>query len=545
MQKNYPILTEGMTPTPGELYTLIEHFAGDVEIVSDPYVVESRVDEATGRVELIEKSEKPGAKMVIRGVFQAEGMRNANKRVYPLGLWERHLRPESSLTKRIADRRCTGATEHPESGVSGLKEASILVTKLSLGEMREDKSRLVIGEAEVLSGAEGQVIRALIRDGVKFGISSRGIGTINAEGVVDEKTFVPKTWDIVGDPSTPGAFPTVSDDAVVSENVNRVRLFRNADKSISWTIVEEDQSVNTPETILTEGKTNMAKTKETLRELMKTIRPLLGESLDGKSSDALAEIDETLADAQDSISELRKADDTLTESTSVDLDRIAARREQIAEQQVALSTGDPAHSGIGDGSDDDDDVSEEVQRLNGLLERSATAIKTLQSQIEERDRTIDDQEQALNDMQEEVEAIESERDDLYETVAMQSATLQSLTADCIGGDGVDLEESVNDLIEENENLEKYRSILERCETAEELDSIVEGLGVTKAPGANAWHNQTLPPVASPLNESNTGVTSTPRQAAPGTMSEGAAAANRILVAMSGTQNPTPIKAVNS
>ncbi len=157
-----------------------------------------------------------GKRMVLEGVFQRGGVENANKRVYPLKLWERLLGEKSKVMQRVKERAMLGHLEHPEDGTTDLNKAAILISGLRL---KEDG--VVWGQCVVLNTTAGKIIQELVDAGVKFGISSRGTGSVDGKGVVQEDYNV-DTWDIVYNPSTPGAYPTMENTAkpdVTNESV--------------------------------------------------------------------------------------------------------------------------------------------------------------------------------------------------------------------------------------------------------------------------------------------------------------------------------------
>ena len=148
--------------------------------------------------------------MRVRGVFQRADEENNNKRIYPKALLEREI---EKLTESMNGRRLMGELDHPQHDSVKLSNVSHLITKL------EAKGNEIIGEAEILDTPMGKVAKALIEGGVQIGISSRGMGTLS-EGQ-DGKRYVNEdfrliTWDLVADPSTRGAFPTLAE----SRNVN-------------------------------------------------------------------------------------------------------------------------------------------------------------------------------------------------------------------------------------------------------------------------------------------------------------------------------------
>ena len=143
--------------------------------------------------------------MRVRGTFQRAEEANANKRIYPRPLLESQI---SKLQPLIEERRLCGELDHPQNDTVKLANASHLVTKL---EMRGNE---VIGEAEILNTPAGMTAKALIKGGVKIGISSRGMGSLS-EGEDGTKKvnedFKLVTFDLVADPSTRGAYPSLSE----------------------------------------------------------------------------------------------------------------------------------------------------------------------------------------------------------------------------------------------------------------------------------------------------------------------------------------------
>ena len=141
----------------------------------------------------------------IRGIFQRADEANNNQRIYPQRVLEGQVR---ALNEAIKERRLVGELDHPTYDMVKLSNASHLITGLRL------EGKEVIGEAEILPTPAGKVVEGLIRGGVKIGISSRGMGTLS-EGRNGTKTvnedFRLVTFDIVADPSTRGAYPTLSE----------------------------------------------------------------------------------------------------------------------------------------------------------------------------------------------------------------------------------------------------------------------------------------------------------------------------------------------
>jgi hypothetical protein len=143
--------------------------------------------------------------MRIRGVFGRCNEKNNNGRIYPTSVLESQLKKVQPL---IQERRLCGELDHPSNDTVKLSNASHLITKLEI------KGNELIGEAEILKTPAGLTAKALIDGGVRIGISSRGMGTLSedAQGnkIVNED-FRLVTFDLVADPSTRGAFPSLAE----------------------------------------------------------------------------------------------------------------------------------------------------------------------------------------------------------------------------------------------------------------------------------------------------------------------------------------------
>ena len=166
-------------------------------LLTDVFIIEN--------MEVLEEGSSKGP-MKVRGVFQRAEEANSNKRVYPKGVLESQLQKIQPL---ITERRLCGELDHPSNDTVKLSNASHLVTKLEM------KGNEVLGEAEILDTPAGITAKALIKGGVRIGISSRGMGTLSEgeqEGTKKvNEDFKLVTFDLVADPSTRGAYPTLSE----------------------------------------------------------------------------------------------------------------------------------------------------------------------------------------------------------------------------------------------------------------------------------------------------------------------------------------------
>ncbi len=165
---------------------------------------------------LRESTTHPNQPFTVRGVLQRKGKKNQNGRIYPDDILIREANKYASTF--IADRRAMGELDHPESSVVNLKNVSHTVT-----EMHWQGDDLV-GTVEVLTTPNGNILRELFRNGIKLGISSRGLGTLkkvseNVAMVGDDFELI--AFDFVSNPSTQGAFMAPTGAIPLSEGVVR------------------------------------------------------------------------------------------------------------------------------------------------------------------------------------------------------------------------------------------------------------------------------------------------------------------------------------
>lgn len=169
------------------------------------YVNESgatiRYDGGSWLTESGEKTDDP-KELYIQGVFQREGVKNANGRIYPNGMFERLLAEDHPVAQRIKSGSMVGEVEHPADGISRFERNTIKIVELR----KPDANGMVWGKALVMrTDPYGKNVIENVRCGVNPGISSRGRGTVGSDGVVNED-YELETFDIVSKPSTPGAF---------------------------------------------------------------------------------------------------------------------------------------------------------------------------------------------------------------------------------------------------------------------------------------------------------------------------------------------------
>ena len=154
--------------------------------------------------------------IMLSGLMQMSDTKNGNGRVYPHNILEREIKNYARL---VEDRRALGELDHPESSVINLANASHMVTKIWM------EGNKCMGTIRVLNTPSGQILRSLVESNVKLGISSRGMGSVRESNGVTlvEDDFQLLCFDMVSDPSTPGAF-------MMTEAKNPTNIFTKEDK---------------------------------------------------------------------------------------------------------------------------------------------------------------------------------------------------------------------------------------------------------------------------------------------------------------------------
>jgi hypothetical protein len=149
---------------------------------------------------LIEDKVGGGKNVFIEGIFIQTEKPNRNGRLYKRDIMEKEL---SRYQKLIDEKRSLGELGHPPNPTLNLDKCSHLITQLKF------EGNNVMGKAKILETPMGSIARNLIENGVRLGVSSRGLGSLklNKEGVNEvQDDFHLATVDIVADPSAHDAF---------------------------------------------------------------------------------------------------------------------------------------------------------------------------------------------------------------------------------------------------------------------------------------------------------------------------------------------------
>lgn len=182
------------------------------------------------RFEIVEEQDnlKKGSSLYVKGPFIGCNQVNKNRRMYNLDDTREEV--NRYINEMVTPGRAMGELNHPSSAEVNLERACHLVTEL----YEEDNA--FYGKAKVLSTPMGQILRALINDGVKVGMSTRALGSLQEESSYNlVKNMRLVAVDAVADPSFPKAFVNgilESKQWVVSDNGKYEEIYENFEKSI-------------------------------------------------------------------------------------------------------------------------------------------------------------------------------------------------------------------------------------------------------------------------------------------------------------------------
>ena len=160
------------------------------------------ITEEIESVEFLVESRGGKKQLYIEGVFLQGNIKNRNGRMYPMETLRREVGRYNE--NHVAKGRALGELGHPEGPTVNLDRVSHKIVSL-----RESGSNFV-GKAKILNTPMGKIASSLVEEGVKLGVSSRGIGSLKMtkEGinVVGDDFMLATAADIVADPSAPDAF---------------------------------------------------------------------------------------------------------------------------------------------------------------------------------------------------------------------------------------------------------------------------------------------------------------------------------------------------
>jgi hypothetical protein len=150
------------------------------------------------QAKIVVENANEGKDLYMKGICIQGGVRNANKRVYPVNEIGRAVK---TLNDQISGGYSVlGEVDHPEGLNINLDRCSHMISEMWM----EDANGY--GKLKILPTPMGQLVKTMLEAGVKLGVSSRGSGEVDGNG--DVSGFEIITVDVVAQPSAPGAYPT-------------------------------------------------------------------------------------------------------------------------------------------------------------------------------------------------------------------------------------------------------------------------------------------------------------------------------------------------
>jgi hypothetical protein len=409
----------------------------------------------------------------VEGPGQRSDVKNANGRTYKRVIWERIVGdPKSQAQQDVAAGGMVGHLEHPSDGRMDGREGALVTRKLTL---KEDG--VVWGNWEILDTPNGLILQEYTRKKVRWGVSSRGNGSVAQDGNVNEEDYQLVTFDGVMRPSTPGAYPKPANakkKAGVKEGEEdpppkpQDPPQVNEDVQRCVTAVDELHEVD----VSTLNESEMHRFAAKLLSNLSTVDSLASsKALEAKKAN---EMQDWL------MRKLQGVHESLAEAADSEIDR-------IIESVTATEDGDP-------------DAQQVIAQLQTKLTEATREVETLRAKLAEAES-----EQAEAEVR--AETAESERDEAQarletseEALASEKAklsiaseTIQSLSA----VDVVDeKQEAIEEAIRQNPKLEEHREMLENVIDADAVaslaETLVERMEPPEEPPTEPTHRRALP-----------------------------------------------------
>ena len=150
---------------------------------------------------ITEAAEDGGKNNFIEGVFMQGGVKNKNGRIYPVDVLKNEVNRYNK--QYVKENRAYGELGHPTGPTINLDRVSHVIK-----ELHQDGNNFV-GKAKVMDTPSGNIVKNLMKEGCRLGVSSRGMGTLHKKGdamEVGKDFYLATAGDIVADPSAPNAF---------------------------------------------------------------------------------------------------------------------------------------------------------------------------------------------------------------------------------------------------------------------------------------------------------------------------------------------------
>jgi len=484
------LLVETLIWNPGDYRTLTE----------DREVLESVLGEDGNPVldddgHIVERKVKRKV-TIIEGPFQRYGVRNANRRLYTEELWDGILGENGVALTKLNARRMIGQLEHPPTGATDLKESAIVTTKLT---KRNDG--VIWGRAEVLNDTpNGRIARALIEAKVQIGISSRGRGTVNGEGVVNND-YILDTFDLVANPSTPGAFPSPSQQR---ENIGEGAR-NEGDLTLESTQNHKEKAMSLQDTFLALESRHGPLAEADIRHLSPTeLSRVANEAIEaiGDINEAEADhpgIADLTAPLKRKLTETRLAakrmmntgvqviaEDNTANDGGADEPDLADNIRNVIENDPRYTEDDDLEEEDDDGDDFDDDDFDAVEEVDAMRE----ILRQAGDEMDENDNRLEAAMQLCEALAERCAQAEAYADALEERY---EAAMSILEAQQYAAASDALSEAADEIVSEYPVLQESRGLLESCDNVDEMHERADQLLRLARRGGRRRERDDLPP----------------------------------------------------
>ena len=158
-------------------------------------------EEVSSAEYIVEEADNGKKNYKIRGIFMQADMKNRNGRIYPMETLNKEVNRYNK--EFVQAKRAFGELGHPDGPTVNLERVSHMITSLT------PEGKNFIGEAKIMDTPYGKIVKNLIDEGAKLGVSSRGMGSLENKGgsnYVKSDFYLATAADIVADPSAPEAF---------------------------------------------------------------------------------------------------------------------------------------------------------------------------------------------------------------------------------------------------------------------------------------------------------------------------------------------------
>ena len=162
---------------------------------------------------------------MVEGILATAEVKNGNGRYYSKDLWQREI---DRYMESVKENRAMGELDHPESSIINLKNVSH-----NIKDMWWDGDN-VMGKIEILPTPSGNILKALIENGITVGVSSRGMGSLEeSNGVLEvQDDFELLCWDFVSTPSNPDSYMHLIKEGLQSNSIDKYKKINSIIREI-------------------------------------------------------------------------------------------------------------------------------------------------------------------------------------------------------------------------------------------------------------------------------------------------------------------------